>query len=205
MFALDDYPVWLFDLDGTLINSEPTHYQAYLAACATFSLTPSCTFQQYQIAVQKNRHAHLLAQERPDLWPAIVQKKEHLLLHAITHHPPSFLPGAADLLTHCPATTAIVTNATHTFLSLLATTHPLLKKPYWITREAYTDAKPAPDAYLAAQQLFDKQPTVAFEDTEKGWQSMVQAGITRPIYVGASPNFSCESIPSLDQLSYTRR
>jgi len=92
-------------------------------------------------------------------------------------------PGAASLLAALAigdAPFAVVTNSTREQRHLLAGRLPeLAAVRHWVTREDYLQAKPQPDAYLAALALFSIEPrrAVGVEDTPRGIEALVRAGI----------------------------
>jgi len=47
MFNYDNFDLFLFDLDGTLINSEDIHHNAYNNAFSFFNLNVSLSFEDY--------------------------------------------------------------------------------------------------------------------------------------------------------------
>ena len=118
------------------------------------------------------------------------------------------LPFLDTLRTHNKLV-VIVTNSPRRHLMAISKQLPeLLKISPWVTRDDVKETKPSPLPYLKAMHLVNipASRTVGFEDSEKGLQSLVHAGI-HPILINSSPpeinleKTLFQHYPSFDALS----
>ena len=172
----------LFDLDGTLVDSERLHWRAYRQIlrehradidlpeyCQRFIATgggPEWACERFDLPMDADE---LRARK------AVVYRE--LIAAGVAP-----MPGARACLErlHGAWPLAVVTNSARDEASLLLA--PLGAKPLLaalITREDYARPKPEPDAYLAAAAALRCAPAacVAVEDTPRGVRAARAAGL----------------------------
>ena len=195
MLFLDTYDTYLFDLDGLLINTESTHCKAYERTCQKRGYTVTWTFEEYvsmshysSTAVRDYLYSTFpgLQQEAPD-WKTIHAEKTVEVLNLYEEGCVSFMPGAEDFLRWTLAQgkpVAVVTNSLKSLTDVIKGHLPLLKEvPIWITRECYSNPKPAPDGYLLAyEKMGHGKRVVAFEDSPRGVEALLQTSI-QPVLI----------------------
>jgi beta-phosphoglucomutase len=217
---LGPYAAFLFDLDGVLVRSEQLHWEAYRQTCAARGRDLPWSFERYCLAAHygSERLQEELSRELPGLldppasWQELYREKSGRYLALLASQSVTLQPGAAatlERLASLGALRAVATNSTREQTSLLRRQHPVLDMvPVWVTREDYTAAKPAPDAYLTAlSRLSDPAPDVClgFEDTPRGLQALVRAGvdavlvtpISYPKLGGVQPRATARDLASL--------
>lgn len=190
--SVDQYDLFLFDLDGTLVNTEELHYQAYTNAFEFYGLEifyPSFTFNEYC------RYAHLdhlsmkqlISKQTIVSYEKVYSKKKEEFLHLLDTKL-EFIPGADTLLAYLfqkNIKTAIVTHSEEDVLAKLLLKLPILANiHYTITRSDYANQKPNPECYIKALSYFPecKYP-IGFEDSYKGFRSLVRANVTS-VFIG---------------------
>ena len=93
------------------------------------------------------------------------------------------MPGVEKLLLTIKSLefpSCVVTNSPSSLTDAMKRKQPLLSAvKNWVTRELYAYAKPAPDSYLKALELYAKKESRAlgFEDTFRGWKALDAAGV----------------------------
>ncbi|MFM7268639.1 MAG: HAD family hydrolase [Cyanobium sp.] len=178
----------LFDLDGLLLDTEPIHGQAWLAAAASFGTTLSPA----QLLQLRGRRRHDCARQVL-AWIAEAGQQcggvESLLAvrqplaETLLARAPA-MPGAASLIRHCHALAipmALATSSSRSAVEHKAAPHPWLSL---ITVRVHGDdpellaGKPAPDVYLlaAARLGVDPRHCWAFEDSLAGALAAAAAG-----------------------------
>lgn len=176
-----------FDFDGTLVDSEPVHYQAWQQTLAQWQVSlPLQTYlTQFSGTSTRATAAYFI-----DMY-AIPLDEERLVAEKTAHYLqllPDFLPepmpGAAELLQsiaflHLPM--ALVTGSRRHEIM------PVLQKLEWqdyfsviVTRDDVQNPKPHAEPYLRAlEQLgITARDAVAVEDSSTGIQSARAAGMT---------------------------
>ena len=173
----------LFDLDGTLANTDPLHYRAWAQSLAEHDLHIDEDFYRQRISGRLNPDivADLLPHLHGGHGQAFVDEKEHAFRELATNLAP--LPGVSALLEWAARENlpvALVTNAprdnAHMVLRALRVQDAFHAV---VLAEELPRGKPSPDPYLEALRLLDVPAgrAVAFEDSPSGVKSAVSAGI----------------------------
>lgn len=178
---------FLLDLDGTLADTEPLHYKAYQFACRDFNIPFDWDFHTFCV------HAHgdslgVATQLglNPDEWDKLYACKKHYYLQSLQTKELKYVPGADRFLSTLQEKnkiSAIVTNSPIEQLDRLSYTLPLLKTvTFALTREDYSKAKPSPQGYLKAINIFmekheftSNKNIAGFEDSPKGVVALERA------------------------------
>ena len=168
-------PAFLFDLDGTLIDSVYQHVIAWRTALARLSVDLSVWRIPRRIGMSGGLFVSALLREtgrtlsRDDLAMLQTWHSEEYLAQADSVRP---LPGAAELLatltehkiTWAIATSGYQVTAGHALAMLgLPPDAPL------VTRDQVAHAKPDPDLFLAAAALLDVDARNAFVVGDSVW------------------------------------
>ncbi|MBS0626080.1 MAG: HAD family phosphatase [Verrucomicrobia bacterium] len=182
---IDDFQLFLFDFDGLLVNTEHLHFQAYVDMMAGQGFVLNWSFAQFCEVAHLNSTAlrEALYAQFPGLdpnWEPLYAKKKRLYLELLASGKVELMPGAAELLKALEKKGIRRCVATNSFLEqieLIRSQVPILKSvPHWITRELYSKAKPDPECYLKAIQLYGKvgDRIIGFEDSVRGIQALRQ-------------------------------
>lgn len=184
---IESYNLFLFDFDGLLVDTEKLHYQAYGRALKRFGCDFSWSFQEYasrSLTSSDGIKRDLLA-AFPQLvdWNALYQEKARCYVEILHESPVELMPGAADLLKRVHQlgkTSCVVTHSTSAYTQLIREKRPELANiTHWITREDYSNPKPAPDCYqIAIDKYSDKGPVIGFEDSPKGLRALLSCQVT---------------------------
>jgi HAD superfamily hydrolase (TIGR01509 family) len=173
----------LFDLDGTIVNTDPIHYQAWQQKLASYGIEIDETFYKSRISGRLN--PEIVKDILPQLSPADGQRfadeKEALFRELAANLQP--LSGFAEL---------IAWTETHQLKRALVTNAPRLNAEFMLEvlgiKEAFqtivlaedcTAGKPDPAPYnVALSQLgIQAQDAIALEDSPSGIRAAVAAGI----------------------------
>jgi HAD superfamily hydrolase (TIGR01509 family) len=168
-------PAFLFDLDGTLIDSVYQHVIAWRAALSRLDIDLSVWRIHRRIGMSGGLFVSALLRETgrtlSDADIALLQRAhgEEYLAQADSVRP---LPGAADLLAALTgrgirwaiATSGYRATASHA-LGLLG----LSEDAPMVTRDMVRHAKPDPDLFLAAASLLDVEPRHAWVVGDSVW------------------------------------
>ena len=173
----------LFDLDGTLANTDPLHFIVWQEMLAEFGLEIDRTFYQKQISGRVNEEilADILPQLSVEEGLEFAEKKEKRYRDsAPTLSPTLGLDKLLQWIEQNGLKQAVVTNAPrnnaiHT-LEVLQLTEIF---PTVILAEDAPPGKPDPAPYKMALEILevDSQNAIAFEDSTTGIASAVTAGI----------------------------
>lgn len=160
----------MFDLDGTLVNTDKLHYESYKAASGID--IPWNVFEKH---INEGSIDSMFAEfSIHDIEDIKERKRQHFL----THTDIQFVDGAQELLEHCIQSNmniVIVTNTSAAIVEHIKSMLPLLKcVKQWIVREDYKYAKPNDECYALAVQKYSKgEPyKIGFENTINGYNAL---------------------------------
>lgn len=192
----------LWDVDGTLAETEELHRRAFERAFADFGLDvrwpPDLYRELLKVTGGRERLRHYFERYRPDLLPRVDIPALHAhktrLYGEMAARELELRPGVARLLREARATglrQAVVTTTSRVNVEALLD-RTLGKEgreifEVWVTGEEVVRKKPAPDLYLRALERLHLPPSacLALEDSELGLASARGAGV--PVVVVTSP------------------
>ena len=173
----------LFDLDGTLVNTDPLHYKAWQEILRDYGVEIDEAFYNKRISGRLN--PVIIQDILPQLSSAenqqFAEEKEARFRELALELKP--LPGLFDVLAWtdtCELQRAVVTNAprenAHFMLKALGLTDAF---PTVVLAEEAEAGKPDPAPYRLALRYLGVTPgsAIAFEDSPSGIRSSVGAGI----------------------------
>jgi HAD superfamily hydrolase (TIGR01509 family) len=173
----------LFDLDGTLTDTDALHLKAYRTLLARSGR--SITEAEYKTRIMGAANEAIMAWLFPDQplarHLAIAEEKERLFRSYADRMEP--LAGLVDLLAWAQARglkTAVVTNAPRANAEMMLGALGLSARfPVLVLGDELARGKPDPLPYLTALERLDAEPrdALAFEDSRSGVQAASAAGI----------------------------
>jgi HAD superfamily hydrolase (TIGR01509 family) len=177
-----DFRAYLFDCDGTVVDSMPLHYIAWTEALREWH----CSFDEelfyswggmppVEIVATLNKMQGLNMPVE-----AVADRKEHLYYEQLPQ-----LKAVPEVLEHIEAMHgripfAIVSGSSRESIIKSLTTVQLLNRfETLVGSEDYERSKPAPDAFLvgAARLGMSPKDCLVFEDTAMGIQAATSAGM----------------------------
>lgn len=184
----------LFDFDGTLANSEQSHFEVWNRVLTQCGLAPLDEYTYtHGLAGLPVQEAARHVKERlslPISMEELIERKVVETGRYFTEHPVEMMPFAKDILIHCREhglLLALVTASSRDELAPTFKHHELA--PFFdtvVTRDDVERSKPFPDSYqLGLERLgVSASEALAVEDTTHG----VQAAHGAHIPVAAVPN-----------------
>jgi len=177
-----DFRAYLFDCDGTIVDSMPLHYIAWTKALDEWGATfDEALFYSWggkppvEIVAALNQMQNL---QMPVA--AVAELKENYYFQLLPQ-----LKPVPEVLEHIKLQYgripfAVVSGSTRESIVKSLTTVNLLDRfSVLVGAEDYTRSKPAPDAFLTAAERLSVAPgdCLVFEDTEMGIQAATAAGM----------------------------
>src|SRR5262249_21115620 len=201
----------LFDLDGTLADTERLHWEAFNVVLAEFGVQVDIEeYRRHWIAVDGGPEYACRTYALP-LTPGELRQRKMERSRAGIAQGVDPMPGtrAAVGRLRREFRIAVATNTTRADASrILAHIGLTDQLDALVGREDYAPAKPAPDAYLAAARALGLAPAecVVVEDTARGVRRGVAAGmlvVAAPSDLTFDNDFTgaARTIPSLDALT----
>ncbi|XP_048004074.1 probable pseudouridine-5'-phosphatase isoform X1 [Leguminivora glycinivorella] len=178
----------LFDLDGTVLDSEVVYQRAIRSICEKYGKTYSKEVEVDCYGATDRDLSETIVQRV--LLPISVDDFEHQLTDLVGKDVANapLQPGAERLLTHLydsKVPIALATNSTERSVRIAAQARPklfaLFNHKVCATDPEVDRGKPNPDIYLVAASRFPTKPKpaqcIVFEDSEIGVKAAVAAGM----------------------------
>jgi len=177
-----DFRAYLFDCDGTIVDSMPLHYIAWKTAFAEWNCPfPEDLFYSWGgkptreiIATLNEMHGLAMPVE------ALAEHKEELYFELLPHL--KAIPEVLEVFEaeHGRIPFAVVSGGRRNSVTrALSALHLMDKFETIVGSEDYVNSKPAPDAFLLAAKRLSVAPEdcLAFEDTDMGIAAAAAAGM----------------------------
>lgn len=174
----------LFDFDGVVVDSEPTHYQAYVEAFAPYGHRPDKDV--YWVYWTDRGDGVPGELSRCGLDPALADEikasKRQIFQRLCEQAAFGFFPGAIYAMRAAaasPLKCAIASNSSPEAIAAVFAAHGEEPPLPIVGRREGMRAKPAPDVFLAAAEQLGVEPArcVVIEDAAKGINAAVSAGM----------------------------
>lgn len=195
----------IFDMDGVLVNTEPTSKQAFKQAFETVSLSLDEATYQQMLGRSLNDIRLFLSDKlaSPDLGDRIVNQRNQFFLSHYQKHTVEVLPGVRSFLAYlkqCQYKLAVATSSNQETAEML-----LKQAAIYHYFDAFSfgsevqQAKPNPEIFLTAAQRLNVQPNHAYvvEDAVAGILGAVSGGFL-PVYIPEG----VKDIEAIRQFSY---
>ncbi|MCB1135785.1 MAG: HAD family phosphatase [Chlamydiia bacterium] len=184
---IHDYQLFLFDMDGLLVNTEKLHYQAYKKMLRQRGFDLTWDFPRYcEVAhFESTGIEEQIYSEFPELkeseprWDNLYAEKKAIYQRLLKDGEVKLMPRVDDLLyalAKAQIKRCVVTHSPKENVEEICRQLPVLKTiPNWVTRAQYRKPKPDPECYQKAIDLYAK-PTdsvIGFEDTPRGLKALM--------------------------------
>lgn len=199
---MDKFNLFCFDLDGTLIDTEPLYFRAFIDTCSYFHIPLYLSYYEYCRFAHIDNHSlrNLVTTylgPTSDYITFSNKWAELYLLHL--DDGVTFIRGADKFITRLLESkssrkcyTCIITNTGRDTMDKILAKVPLLAQiDLILTRDCYINRKPHPEPYIRALKFFNDHNTdnhpitpIGFEDTICGITALGKSGIT-PVFIGS--------------------
>ncbi|GAA2172721.1 hypothetical protein GCM10009846_11800 [Agrococcus versicolor] len=171
-----------FDMDGTLVDTEPVWHRSLIAMCAQEGVEwTQADCDQYVGLPMELWIADMRSRGMPGTDDDLRGRAIAMVAEAVGDDVP-WLPGARELLSalvDAGVATALVTNAGRANAAAIVRAAPSGSLTVVVTSDDVQQAKPHPEAYLAAAAALGADParSIGVEDSGAGARAVVAAGM----------------------------
>jgi beta-phosphoglucomutase len=177
----------LFDLDGTLVDSESVHFDAWNVVLSAFSI--QLDYNQYLreyagVSLPTNAERLVRLYDLNSTVESLVEQRQKVLMSRMENHKPKFMPHAKETVEFFHSKNiqlGLVTSSSRSEVDVVLNETGLRK--YFssvVTRDDVGRFKPDPEPYERSSKSLGhkKSDYIVFEDSFSGVRSAKAAGLT---------------------------
>ena len=182
MYLIDNYDVFVFDFDGTILDTESYHYLAWKTSIQseypTFDISENDYFRLIH-NLDTTTFCHFLQKEHNiNNYQELYIKKGLYYKKLLKENEIESIGNVEvflDRLVHKKKKLIICTNSSITSIQYLVNKYPFLKKFNKIyTKEDFTKRKPDPECYQKISNEYKGLRLIGFEDSLVGTHALCQ-------------------------------
>lgn len=188
-----DYDLFVFDFDGTLMDTEDYHRKSWENA-----IKETIKNENFELTLHEyHKHFHTLHSihirnyirliHNIEDYDRIYDLKQENYKKYIETEPILFIEGAKDFLTFIIEKNkkfVIVSNTKREFIDIFLLKYPILNNVLEIfTKECFRNTKPHPECYLLISNKYNDYKKIGFEDSYIGIHSLIQVPDIQPIFI----------------------
>jgi len=191
-----DFDLYIFDFDGTLMDTEPHHLKAWNLALTDFlkndtpGILTMSEYQKYFHSLESNSTQNFLYIKYNlayDQYDDIYKLKQKYYENIIKTENITFIKGSYDFLKkiiELGKRFIIVTNTSVKFLNIYQEKYPILKHAYSVfTKDLFIHLKPHPECYLKIKYLYPNEKKIGFEDSLTGMSALYKVPDITPVLI----------------------
>lgn len=190
-----EYDLFIFDFDGTLMNTEIYHHKAWQKALAWAGVDKTLVenmdikeYQKYFHSLDKIYTCNYLdIKYNIKNYDNLYEQKHNFYEEYIHTENISLIDGAENFLNFLIKNNKkfiIVTNSLMKYIKIFQDKYPILNKVHKIyTKELFINKKPNPECYLYISNEYKNINKIGFEDSLVGMHSLYQVDDITPVLI----------------------
>ena len=219
MYKIDDFDVFIFDFDGTIMNTEHTHYFCWKKALQTcipnFNISSdeyfkhihnidTQTFKNYLLNNYNITHYDKIYKIKGKFYEEEIEKRYHTFIDNFE----MFLYRLS--INNIKKELVIVTNSSISSLNIFKDFYPQLSLFKVYTKENFSKKKPDPECYQKMAEIYKNKRIACFEDSLVGIHALSQVPEITPFQIKPThyyyndfikENYKVNIIKSYDEIS----
>ena len=194
MTNIIDYDLFIFDFDGTLMDTEEIHFLCWKKVLTEF-LNREIDFtiemySNYFHSLKNNNsknYLELMYNIDNNNYDEIYKKKQEYYIDSIKDQIPTFINGAYHFLEWIIEKNKkfiIVSNTSDKVITIFKKKYEILNKADIIyTKECFFNKKPNPECYLRILENYKDYKKIGFEDSLIGIHALYQVNEILPVFI----------------------
>jgi len=194
---INNFDLFVFDLDDTLIKTEKYHYEAWINTLKKykspdFFISTELFFSKFHSIKQDSIKTYLIDELKINNIETLINYKNNIYLEILNKNEDNIIliNGAEDLIKNIikyKKKFVIVSNSLKSNIDFFIELFPILKyssKNYY--REIIINKKPNPECYLRVIEDFPNLKAIGFEDSITGIHAITQVSEIKTIFINDS-------------------
>lgn len=189
-----EYDLFIFDFDGTIVDTEKYHCKAWNYALNEMSDIKMelklYDFHKYFHSLDKNLTKYFLKiMYHIENYDKIYEIKQKYYINLIENQKEKieFIEGVEFFLNFLIKTNKdfiIVTNTSKLIIDIFRKTHDIINHALHIyTKDLFVNKKPNPECYLFVSEKYKKLKKIGFEDSFIGMEALYQIKDITPVFI----------------------
>jgi len=184
-----NYNLFVFDFDGTIMDTEKTHSRAWEIVLSKHMdkeiIINMSDYQKYFHSLIKDyskNYLNIIYSIKYEDYDILYKLKQNMYEELIKIEDIKLIDGVEYFLNYLINNNKkfiIVSNTSKKFIDFYSLKYPILKNTYKIyTKELFVNRKPNPECYLYIVNEFKNYKIIGFEDSLTGINALYQVNIT---------------------------
>ena len=209
------YDLFIFDFDGTLLDTDKYHCKAWNNALSkeknkNIEIQISDYYKYFHSLTPMMSRNYLKILYDVENYDYIYKKKQYEYEKIINNENIEFINGAENFLNFILKNNKkfiIVTNTSNKFIELFKSKHQILNKATKIyTNENFINKKPNPECYLRIANEYSNEKKIGFEDSLIGIHALYQVFDITPVMIhNMSYYYNIEIINKYNNIILTKK
>jgi D-arabinose 5-phosphate isomerase GutQ/beta-phosphoglucomutase-like phosphatase (HAD superfamily) len=191
--SLKDYDLFVFDFDGTIMDTEKFHYKAWINilqknVCKNIYFDYSTYIKNFHTIDTSNKKKYLLMKyniQNYDTLYALKQKEYNKLINENEILLVKGFEKIIEFIHNNNKKFVIVTNTSIKNINFFSEKYPIITKNVdrIYTKENFIKKKPHPECYLKVINDYPNHKIIGFEDSLYGFHCLYQVNKIKPVYI----------------------
>jgi D-arabinose 5-phosphate isomerase GutQ/beta-phosphoglucomutase-like phosphatase (HAD superfamily) len=187
-----DYDLFIFDFDGTILDTETYHCNAWALALSEYKKKSIkidlLTYQKYFHSLTNTTSRNYIKFSYGiDDYDEIYKIKQNYYKELISNNKILFINGFEDFLNYLiehNKKIVVVSNTSKEFINIFLDMHPILNNIHrFYTKELFINRKPNPECYLRVSNEYKDLKKIGFEDSLIGLHALYQVNDITPVLI----------------------
>lgn len=190
---LNDYDLFVFDFDGTIMDTEKFHYKAWINTLQsqvynTIFFDYSEYIKHFHTIDVSNKKKYLLIKYDIQNYDTLYELKQKEYNKLINENEVSLVKGFENIINFINENNkkfVIVTNTSIKNINFFSAKYPIITKNVdrIYTKENFIRKKPHPECYLKILNDYPNHRIIGFEDSLYGFHCLYQVDKIKPVYI----------------------